>query len=741
MNSRTSGITLRSRRRWTPASFLGRIAPAVLACLPGILPAASPDFGRDIEPILIKRCYECHGPDQQKAKLRLDNRTSALLGGKSGKPAVVPGQSAESAIWRRVTSLDPDEMMPPKGERLTSDQTALLRGWIDAGAEWSGWDPRRHWSFKPVSKPTPPAPRAPGWARNDIDAFILAKLEQEGLGPAPVADPSTLARRLSLDLTGLPMSPEESDRFARDASPEAYEHLVDRLLSSPHYGEHMARWWLDLARYADSNGYQIDSTRSIWPYRDWVIQAFNANLPFNQFTVEQIAGDLLPSPTPAQRIATGFNRNTKINDEGGGDAEEYRTKAVKDRVATVATTWLGLTMNCAECHTHKYDPITHEDYYRFYGVFNNTTDGGNYSTEPTLSVASPSNSITGTLGYLESQLAATERQLRLAEQQAPAETKIWEKKLLSAGSVWESLALTNVNSTGGSSYLTLPDRSILATNVNPIYDTITFEASTELNGITAILLETLPDPSLPKNGPGRWSQTGNFILDELSMYVIPKSQDQSRWGANTNLTLASAVADWEQDYYRAEHAIDRNPKTGWAIGPKFGQRHFLIVTLKEPLKAPTGTKLGFRFESYHGSSHVIGRWRANVARAADTLVLWPASEEVNVILKKPAAKRSEAEAARIAQQYRSVSPRIRGLEREKVRLSEKIARVRGARFSTLVMQERSDKPRETYIHNRGNFLDHGKTVTPGVPGFLPPLPAGEPANRLSLGRWLMDPAN
>ena len=706
-----------------------------------LVSAATLDFARDVEPILIKRCFECHGPDQQKAKLRLDSRAAALGGGKSGKAALVPGHSAESVLWQRVTSSDIDEMMPPKGERLTADQLATLKTWIDAGAEWSSWDPRQHWSFKPIAKPIPPSTKNKTWSRNEIDRFLLQKLESEGLTPAEAADRSILARRVSLDLTGLPLSFEDAERFASDTSPNAYEQLVDRLLASPHYGEHMARWWLDLARYADSNGYQIDSTRSIWPYRDWVIEAFNSNLAFDQFTIQQLAGDLLPNPTPEQRIATGFNRNTKINDEGGGDAEEYRSKAVKDRVATVATTWLGLTMNCAECHTHKYDPITHEDYYRFYGLFNNSADGGNYSTEPTLAVPAPSNSITTTLSYLESQLAKTEQQLAMAQQQAPDAMRSWEKKLLAAGAVWEPLLLTNINSTGGSSYLSLPDRSILATNVNPIYDTITFEASTALNGITSILLEVLPDSSLPKNGPGRWSQTGNFILDEISVYLIPRTAESLPLGASTNVTLVSAVADWEQDYYRAEHAIDRNPKTGWAIGPKFGQKHFLVITLKEPLKVSEGTRLGFRFESYHGSSHVIGRWRTSVSRSTDPQVLWPTPDDLIAVVKKAVSKRTEVENAHLSQHYRSVSAAIRELEREKIRLTDKIARVRGGRFSTLVMQERSEKPRETYIQNRGNFLDHGKTVTPGTPAFLPHVKTEDVTNRLTLARWLMDPVN
>ena len=318
--------------------FLSVLAAAVCGLSLGVplARAAEVDFGKEIEPILIKRCSECHGPDTQKANLRLDSRAAAIKPAKSGKTALVPGKIEESELLRRVTSADPDDLMPPKGERLTADQVDSLRRWIAAGAAWPEVDPRKHWSFLPVTHPEPPkVSNVSTPVRNEIDQFVLARLVKEGMHQQPEADRATLIRRVSLDLTGLPPTWAEVQEFEHDSTPNAYEKLVDRLLASPHYGEHMARGWLDLARYADSNGYQVDLARSIWPYRDWVINAFNQNEPFDQFTIEQLAGDLLPQPTLAQRIATGFNRNTKVNDEGGGDAEEYRVKAVKDRVATL----------------------------------------------------------------------------------------------------------------------------------------------------------------------------------------------------------------------------------------------------------------------------------------------------------------------------------------------------------------------------------------------------------------------
>ena len=727
--------------------------------LPG--PAAMVDFRRQIEPIFVKRCSECHGPDVQKAKLRLDRRAEAFKGGKSGKPGVVPGDSQASEVLARVTASDPDERMPSKGEPLTEEQINDLREWINQGASWPDDSPSAHWAFVPPHRPEPPGlgqndKGSPSdrshWARNEIDRFILARLHKEGLTAQVEANRYTLIRRLSLDLTGLPPTWAEIEAFVQDSSPDAYVKLVDRLLSSPHYGEHMARWWLDLARYADSNGYQVDLTRSIWPYREWVIKAFNQNMPFDQFTVEQLAGDLLPNATREQKIATGFNRNTKINDEGGGDAEEYRTKAVKDRVATVATTWLGLTMMCSECHTHKYDPITHEDYYRFYALFNSTMDSGNYSVAPTLDVPAPDRS--KLQAYLRTRIDQVRRQLAEAEKRLPAEQAAWERRLRGhTTNVWRILTITNAVSTGGAGYKNLPDGSILATGVNPIYDTIILEASTSLSGIKAILLEVLPDDSLPKKGPGRWDKTGNFILDEFTAWAIPAgsrdlavaSSGTTRAGAvlkpaETNLVFARATADWEQQYYRAEHAIDGNPKTGWAIGPRFGQRHFLLAALKNPTPAATSTQLGFRFEHYHGSSHAIGRMRLSVTTEPDPEKWWPVPPEIGPLLITPARQRTPEQQKRLAAHYRTVAPGLRDLERELARLTERAESLTKATYSTLVMAER-DKPRESFIHGRGNFLDHGKTVTPGIPAVFASEAFTNVSDRLALARWLVDEKN
>ncbi len=688
------------------------------------LAAEKVDFARDIAPIFVKRCTECHGPDEQKSGLRLDNKAGAFKGGKSGVPTITPGHSSTSELLRRVTTDDADDVMPPKGARLEPGQVAALRAWIDQGAVWPETDVAKHWAFIKPTKPEPPRGKS-SWAHNEIDRFILDRLDKEGLKPSREADRRTLIRRLSLDITGLPPTPEEVEAFLKDRSANAHENLVDRLLASPHYGENISRWWLDLARYADSNGYQVDLARSMWPYRDWVINAFNRNMPFDQFTIEQLAGDLLPNATLEQKVATGFNRNSKINDEGGGDAEEYRTKAVKDRVATTSTAWMGLTMMCAECHTHKYDPITHEDYYRFYALFNNTTDAGNYSVEPTLPVPAPD--VRGKVEHLRSQIARRQEELKAAEARLPLEQAAWESRMAAKTNVWTVLNLTNLVSVGGATLTNLADGSVLATGLNAMYDTVTYEAETDLKGITAVLLEVLPDPSLPQNGPGRWGKTGNFILDEFGVYLGP-----------TNLAFARATADWEQQYYRAEHAVDRNPKSGWAIGPRFGKRHFLIAEFREPIRQPG--RLSFRFDHYHGNNHVIGRARLSATTETDPAALWPVEPEMREILGIKSAERTDAQRAQLAAYYRTVSPAVRAIERELIRLNEREAELAAARYVSLVMQERGDR-RETYIHNRGNFLDRGKTVGPGVPAFLPQPSTNEPMNRLTLARWIVSPEN
>ncbi|HJT78459.1 MAG TPA: DUF1549 domain-containing protein, partial [Gemmataceae bacterium] len=350
--------------------------------LPPALPGAV-DFDRDIHPILARSCLACHGALRQKGGLRLDDGAAALKGGNSG-PVLRPGSAARSRLLFIVAGLDPDLRMPPgRKAPLTAEEVGRLRAWVEQGAKWGKGDPKAiaqgarssHWAFQPVRRPAPPAVRQRQWVRNEIDLFVLARLEAEGIAPSPEADRTTLLRRVTLDLTGLPPTPAEVTAFVHDAAPNAYERVVDRLLASPAYGERWGRHWLDAARYADSDGYEKDTGRPYaWRWRNWVIDAFNRDLPFDEFTVEQLAGDLLPNATTEQKVATGFHRNTLTNREGGVDQEQYRVEQVVDRVDTTGTVFLGLTVGCARCHDHKYDPISQREFYQLFALFNSDVE-------------------------------------------------------------------------------------------------------------------------------------------------------------------------------------------------------------------------------------------------------------------------------------------------------------------------------------------------------------------------------
>lgn len=390
------------------------------------------DYSRDIKPILAKHCASCHGVEKQKSGLRLDTAAAAMRGGDTG-PAIVPGKSAESLLFQALTGAEGVTAMPPKGQpQLSAEQIALFKAWIDQGAKAPADEAgaavvkrSNHWSFQPVVRPAVPVVKEQAWVRNPIDAFILARLEPQSLAPAAEADRVTLIRRLSLDLLGLPPSPQEVDEFLADTRADAYEQLVDRLLASPHYGERWGRHWLDLARYADSNGFTRDFARAIWKYREWVIGALNRDLPFDQFTIEQIAGDMLPKATLEQQIATGFHRNTLINEEGGTDPEQFRVESVVDRVSTTSTVFLGLTIGCAQCHDHKYDPIAQREFYRFYAFLNN-------ADEPKLDVPTPEQVQAGAVqkrDEIRRQIAALENEIKAREQEFNEALLAWEKSL------------------------------------------------------------------------------------------------------------------------------------------------------------------------------------------------------------------------------------------------------------------------------------------------------------------------
>jgi hypothetical protein len=569
----------------------GKLLPAVMAGL--VFAAEAPaagdvNFSRDVRPILTKYCFKCHGPDDnvRESGLRLDMREGAVRPADSGQAAVVPGHPDQSELVRRIAAESEDERMPPVETRtqLTETQKQILQRWIQSGAEYT-----EHWAFVAPGKVAMPEVELQDWPRNAIDQFVLEMLEQNGLAPSPPADRYTLIRRVSLDLIGLLPTVEEADAFAGDTSPNAYEALVDRLLESPHYGERWARRWLDLARYADTNGYEKDRPRSIWPYRDWVINALNADMPFDQFTIEQLAGDMLPNATLTQRIATGFHRNTMLNEEGGIDPLEFRFHAMTDRVGTTGTTWLGLTVMCAQCHSHKYDPISQREYYELMAFLDN-------ADEPELDL--PDQALDR---RYRDNLAEADRLLHDLPNHWPLATVEWVQP-----------QIISVSTPSGVEPQQLADGSTLFAAPGPDTDQYTFEVRTGAAGLDRIRLEALTDASLPGKGPGRTAH-GNFVLSEIAVTARPVN-------ASTDaipVTIARAEADAEQDGFPVTAAFDGKQETGWAVHVPDRPLHTAksaTFYFNQPLGIDGEAQLTVVLTQRHGQQHTLGRVKLSLGK-------------------------------------------------------------------------------------------------------------------------------
>ncbi|MFM1769712.1 MAG: hypothetical protein RJA22_2241 [Verrucomicrobiota bacterium] len=588
---------------------------------PGAPGAAPVDYIRDIRPILSDNCFSCHGPDEQsrKAGLRLDERESALRPAKSGDRALVPGDPKASTLLARVMSADPDEVMPPPKTKktLSPAQVELLRRWVAEGAEYRG-----HWAFE---KPRRPALPDSGAARHPVDAFLQERLRQEGLAFSPEADKTTLIRRVTLDLTGLPPTPAEVDAFLADRSPEAYDKVVARLLQSPRYGEHMARYWLDSARYADSHGFHIDSERSVWKYRDWVVEAFNRNMPFDQFTVEQLAGDLLPGATPEQKVGSGYVRCNMSTGEGGAIEEEYRAKYAFDRVETTGTMWMGLTLTCARCHTHKYDPITHKEYYGLYAFFNNLSesvmDGNRPNPEPFLRVPSPQQ--TNRLAELKALLADGQKRIEgpmeeLDRSQATWQER-WRERLSRGWSVPATVAARSLV-TNGATLRVLEDKSILAEGGNPESDSYLVRLKPAAGQVAALRLETVPDKNLPGRGAAR-AQDGRFRLSEFEVEFVEDTR-----GTNAKprkLKFARVLSDAAEAGFEVEKATDGKADTGWGVAADaVTQPHLALFVLAEPVQAGAHSELRVTLRHEASKSmRSLGRFRLAAAQN-ERLVDW-----------------------------------------------------------------------------------------------------------------------
>ena len=820
------------------------------------------DFSSQIRPIISAKCFSCHGPDEhsRKARLRLDLRDEAVKDHK-GTRAIVPGDLSESEMISRITTADPDDLMPPPktGRTLSTTEIDLLKRWIQEGAPYTP-----HWAFSRPERPALPEVHAKSWPRNAIDRFILARLEKNGLKPSPPADRYALLRRLTLDLNGLPPTTREMDAFVNDARPEAYERLVDRLLDSPAYGERWARVWLDLARYADSAGYGSDPLRlNIWPWRDWVVRALNRNLSFSRFTIEQIAGDLFPDATDEDRVATAFHRNTMTNTEGGTDDEEYRVAAVKDRANVTAQVWMGLTMGCAQCHTHKFDPITQREYYQFFAFFNQTEDNDEPDEKPTLPL--PTREQRQSMDRLKDRISLLEKERGESTPEFDSELEAWEK---SNGIEWTPFDPLDLQSTGGATLGPQPDHSILVTGRAPETDTYTLKSRPDRTNITAIRLELLPDDSLPQKGPGRAAETGKGVLTEMRLAVrspktelprarfvrielpgpqrvlslaevqvftegkillphssasqsstdgdaaaalatdgitdgdfgsgsttLTKAQDSPWWeldlgadkpleeiaiwnrtdhGFGTRLAdfkilaldaqrksvweksvnsppnpvaflripaekeikLKNASADFAEKDYDADKAIDGNTdaKNGWSFGDKSGRMHAASFEIEgEPIGEPESLLI-FTLVQKYGTNHTLGHFR--ISAATHPLPVRELPENIKEILARQVEDRPPASREELADYFRAFAPSRAKINDQLKKLRKELDEIKPVALP--VMSERAaGKQRESHILNKGNYLDPGEEVGPGVPAAFHPLPPGAPTNRLGLAQWLV----
>ena len=672
----------------------------------GISSAAETDFARDVLPILQRSCFECHGERKMAGGLRLDSAAALQKGGDSGA-VVIPRNPTDSELLRRVSLPKNDnDVMPNRGEPLTADEIAQIKSWIEAGAVWPAVaKPAPHWAYVPPRKALLPIADL-----HPIDAFVRARLNTAGLQPSPSAMPAVLARRLHLDIIGLPPTPAQVERFERafsENAERAVEQLVEAQLASPQYGEKWARPWLDVARYADSHGFQRDDLRELWPYRDWVIRALNADMPFDQFTLEQLAGDLLPQATEANRVATGFNRCAPCNVEAGTDPEENRVNQVFDRVNTLGQVWLGTTLECAQCHDHKYDPITQRDYYALFAFFNQTeieaeranpkVPGSIRFLGPYLNLNDPS--VEQEREQLQGRVAALQKQLAAAQKSEP---KVASRETASE----QVLKPRDFDSAGDAGHKILDDGSVLLVGDPPATDTYTITFETKLPQIIGLKLEALTDPSLPGNGPGRGDpQRTNFVLHEFAATVAPAGSPEE----SKPLKMTAIAASFSQEKWGIAGAVDGNPKSGWAIAPRFQQPHWATFRFAEPLKCDDGAILTVSLVQEFGQARTIGRVRISAITA----------EAPSKLAAQPEPRVNE-----ITAQLAAAEARVKAIKPTR----------------TLVLQEIA-KPRPTHVLQRGDFRAPGAAVEPNTPAILPKLNNSENATRADLARWLMSAEN
>jgi hypothetical protein len=715
---------------------------AVWSFLVGMSPVAADtvNFQRNILPILLRHCSQCHGAAEQESGLRLDGGRWARRGGDRGS-AVVPGKSSESLIYQAITGHGDTPSMPPEGPQLSPDQIRLIQRWIDDGAHLPADEPAiavrvesEHWAFQPIRLPPIPTVGQTEWIRNPIDAFVLDRLEAEGLSPSPEADRTTLIRRLSLDLRGTLPTIGELDRYLSDQRPGAYERLVERMFASPRYGERWGRHWLDAARYADSNGFTKDGERSIWKYRDWVIKAWNRDLPFDRFTTEQLAGDLLAGATREQIIATGFHRNTLINEEGGTDDEQFRVESIVDRVNTTGSVFLGLTIGCAQCHAHKYDPITQREFYEMYALFNNCD-------EPTFPIPTPQQATA--LQNLDVDIQNLEETLATEDAQLMRGFDAWEKALSGLPlPTWTTLNPTQMKAEQGTVLILLDDQSVFVDSNPSSRDTYTITADVNMERITGVRLEALTHPELPEMGPGL-ANDGNFVLSEFELLVAPQTSEPRAKHEPQARAFTRAVADHSGAGNDVQNSIDGDQTTGWSVAVKEGNLNVhreAVFVVAEPTEHQTGSELVIKLHQNHSEAdYLLGRFRLSVTcTPPDALEVLP---NVRTILATAAQERSSDQQQLLTTTYLATSHKRRSLTKELEERRTERERLMKTIPTTMVLRSRQE-PRQTHIHIRGDFLRKGAAVQGGVPAVLPELAVSDAtATRLDLARWLVDPAN
>jgi mono/diheme cytochrome c family protein len=679
--------------------------------------ATGVDFVKDIQPIFSQHCYQCHGPHKQEAAFRLDHKPTALKGGDFGI-AIVPGKADESRLMHAVLGTNPKMRMPRKGDPLTTDQIAKLKAWIDAGAVWPDSASVKleqktdHWAFKPPVKP-----KVPANAKHPIDAFIRERLEKEGLRPSLKAAPETLRRRLYLDIVGLPPAPSDTSDLS---------DLPAKLLQSPHFGERWARHWLDAAHYADSNGYEKDPMRFIWFYRDWVINAYNRDMPYNQFVIEQIAGDQLPKATQDQIVATGFLRNSMINEEGGVDPEQFRMEAMFDHMDVIGKSILGLSIGCAQCHNHKYDPISQEEYYRMFAYLNN-------DNEPWRVVYTSGEQMRRS--QLLSRITELENKLKHEHPEWQQRMNAWVAKIKSAQPQWRAMHFED-DPSGGEKALRQPDGSILAQGYAPTKSEVKFIA--KLDGpqtINAFRLELMNDPNLPAYGPGR-SQKGTAALTEFNVTMkidgkvtkLKFVKATSDFGEPKNTPLAPFARDKEIEKDKRvtgpiSYAIDGDDKTAWGIDAGPGRRNVprnAVFVLENPVEVKPDSELTIGLSMKHGGWNSddlqtmnLGRYRISSTDAANA--------EADPLYGK---NNAFAVFRATVPEWKTVNDEIESLWKQ---------HPEGA--TTLVLDAR-EQPRMTTVLKRGDFTKPGDKVSAGVPAVLNPLPKNADASRLTFAKWL-----